>query len=263
MSTAIDRFRELHSQGTFLMPNPWDVGTARFLESLGFPTLATSSWGLAASLGRPDQTVTRDEMLAHTEALVSAIGVPLNIDSERCYADDLAGVTETVRLLGDAGAAGCSIEDFNPVTRSVDPIEVATERVAAAAEGARESGLLLTARAENPFYGFADLDDTVARLCSYRDAGADVMYAPGLVDADEIARVVTETGVPVNVLARANGPTVSRLSELGVRRISTGGAIARASFELLNRAARELLDQGTSSYTVGSLTADDYRRAFG
>jgi 2-methylisocitrate lyase-like PEP mutase family enzyme len=258
-----DKFRELHSQGTFLMPNPWDLGTARFLESLGFSALATTSWGFAASLGRPDQTVTRDEMLAHTEALVGAISVPLNIDSERCYAEDLAGITETVRLLGDAGAAGCSIEDFDPATRTIDPIEVATERVAAAAEGAKKSGLVLTARAENPFYGFHDLDDTIARLCSYRDAGADVMYAPGLIDPDQIARVVAQTGAPVNVLARSNGPSVNRLSELGVRRISTGGAIARASFELLNRAARELLDQGTSSYTVGSLTAEDYKRAFG
>ena len=163
----------------------------------------------------------------------------------------LPGVTETVRLLGDAGAAGCSIEDYDPATKSIDPIEKATERVAAAAEGAQESGLVLTARAENPFYGFDDLDDTIARLCSYRDAGAEVVYAPGLVDADEIARVVTETGVPVNVLGRSNGPSVNALAELGVRRISTGGAIARASFELLNRAARELLDQGTSTYSVG------------
>jgi 2-methylisocitrate lyase-like PEP mutase family enzyme len=258
-----DKFRALHSQGTFVMPNPWDLGTARFLESLGFSALATTSWGFAASLGRLDQTVTRDEMLAHTAALVGVINVPLNVDSERCYAEDLAGVTKTVRLLGDAGAAGCSIEDYNPVTKSIDPIGLATERVAAAAEGAKAGGLVLTARAENPFYGFHDLDDTIARLCSYRDAGADVMYAPGLVEVDAIARVVAETGVAVNVLARSNGPTVKHLSELGVRRISTGGAIARASFELLNRAARELLDEGTSTYTIGTLTADDYSKAFG
>ncbi len=133
-------------------------------------------------------------MLAHTEALVGVISVPLNIDSERCYSEDLAGITETVRLLGDAGAAGCSIEDYDPATKSIDPIEKATERVAAAAEGARMSGLVLTARAENVFYSGGDIDDTIARLCSYRDAGAEVVYAPGLVDAGEIARVVTETG---------------------------------------------------------------------
>jgi 2-methylisocitrate lyase-like PEP mutase family enzyme len=263
MSAMTDKFRALHSQGTFVMPNPWDLGTARFLQSLGFAALATTSWGFAASLGRLDQTVTRDEMLAHTSALVGAIDVPLNVDSERCYAEDLAGVTKTVRLLGDAGAAGCSIEDYDPVTKTIDPIGLATERVAAAAEGARASGLVLTARAENPFYGFHDLDDTIARLCSYRDAGAEVMYAPGLTNEDQIRRVVAETGVPVNVLARSNGPSVSRLGELGVRRISTGGALARASFELINRAARELLDHGTSNYTVGSLTAEDYRKAFG
>ena len=263
MSEMTDRFRELHASGTFLMPNPWDLGTARFLESLGFSALATTSWGLAAALGRLDQTVTRDEILAHTEALVATITVPLNIDSERCYSENLAGITETVRLLGDAGAAGCSIEDYDPATKTIDPIEKATERVAAAAEGARVSGLMLTARAENVFYGLGDIDDTIARLCAYRDAGAEVVYAPGLVDRGEIARVVNETGVPVNVLARSNGPSVAELSELGVRRISTGGAIARASFELLNRAARELLDQGTSTYTVGTMTAEDYKRAFG
>jgi 2-methylisocitrate lyase-like PEP mutase family enzyme len=202
-------------------------------------------------------------MLAHTAALTGVINVPLNVDTERCYAEDLAGVTKTVRLLGDAGAAGCSIEDYDPVTKTIDPIGLATERVAAAAEGAKASGLLLTARAENPFYGYDDLDDTIARLCAYRDAGADVMYAPGLTNPDHIARVVAETGAPVNVLARSNGPTVNSLGELGVRRISTGGAIARASFELLHKAARELLDQGTSTYTVGTLTADDYKKAFG
>ena len=117
MSEMTDRFRALHETGTFLMPNPWDLGSARFLESLGFDALATTSWGLAASLGRRDQTVTRDEMLAHTEALTSVIAVPLNVDSERCYSDDLAGITETVRLLGAAGASGCSIEDYDPATK--------------------------------------------------------------------------------------------------------------------------------------------------
>ena len=259
----IARFRSLHERGTFVMPNPWDVGSARFLEVLGFPALATTSWGFAASLGRRDQTVTRDMLLAHTEALVAAIKVPLNVDSERCYADDLPGVGETVRLLAAAGAAGCSIEDYDPATRTIDPVEKATERVAAAAQQADESGLLLTARAENHFYGHDNLDDTISRLCSYRDAGAGVLYAPGLVRSEDIARVVSETGMPVNVLARPNGPSVSELSELGVRRISTGGALARASFEVLNRAARELLDEGTSSYAVGSLTADDFKTAFG
>ena len=262
MSEMIERFQALHESGTFVMPNPWDLGTARFLESLGVPALATTSWGFAASLGRLDQTVTRDEMLAHTEALVGAINVPLNIDSERCYAEDLAGVTETVRLLADAGASGCSIEDYDPATKSIDPIEKATERVAAAAEGARRSGLVLTARAESYFYGIHDLDDIVARLCSYRDAGAAVVYVPGLVEKDHIAWVVAETGLPVNVLGRPNGPSVAELAELGVRRVSTGGALARASFEVLNRAARELIDQGTSTYSTGVLTADDYRKAF-
>ena len=173
------RFRALHREGLFVMPNAWDIGSARLLASLGFEAIATTSSGHAASLGRADQDVSRDELLGHVEALVGAVDVPVSVDAERCFADDPAGVAKTVELLAEAGAAGCSIEDYDPATGSIDAIDVATERVAAAVEAARNHGLVLTARAENHLYGIDDLADTIERLVAYRDAGADVLYAPG------------------------------------------------------------------------------------
>ncbi len=146
MTTSTDRFRSLHADGTFVMPNPYDLGSARLLAALGFPALASTSSGFAATLGRLDMMVGREELLDHVDALAAATDLPLNVDSERCYADDLAGVTETVELLAEAGAAGCSIEDWNPTTGSIDPMDVAAERVGAAAAGAAKTGLVLTAR---------------------------------------------------------------------------------------------------------------------
>lgn len=257
------RFADLHDRSdVFVMPNPWDVGSARILASMGFEALATTSSGHAASLGRRDQQVTRDELLAHVAALTRATALPLNVDAERCFADDTQGVVETIRLVADAGAAGCSIEDYDPATGAVDPVEVAAERVAAAAAEARRHGMVLTGRAENHLHGVDDLDDTVARLCAYRDAGADVVYAPGLVSREDIARVVMEVGRPVNVLAVRGGPSVAELRSLGVRRISVGGALAFAAYGALHRAARELLDTGTSDYTTGRLPPDAATAAF-
>src|SRR5262245_44795997 len=221
--TPIERFRELHREGVFVMPNPYDVGTARVLAALGFPALATTSSGFAATLGRLDMTVSRDEMLAHVAVMAAAIDLPLNADSERCFGNDPAGVEDTVDRIGQAGAAGCSIEDWNPDTAAIDPLGVASERVQAAAAGAARHGVVLTARCENHLHGFDDLDDTISRLVAYRDAGADVVYAPGLVDLVQIRRVVEEVGVPVNVLLRSGGPTVGQLGDVGVRRISVGG----------------------------------------
>jgi 2-methylisocitrate lyase-like PEP mutase family enzyme len=257
-----ERFRRLHDAGLFVMPNPWDVGSARLLASLGFPALATTSSGHAATLGRADQHVTRDELLTHVTALVAAVEVPLNVDAERCFAADPAGVAETVRLIARAGAAGCSIEDYDPVTGSIDAIDVATERVSAAAEAAATHGLVLTARAENHFYGIDDLDDTIARLCAYRDAGAHVVYAPWLVDLDGIARLVREVEAPVNVLAVAGGPSIGDLRSVGVRRVSTGGALARAALGALIAAARELLGTGTSTYAANAVSTADLEAAF-
>jgi 2-methylisocitrate lyase-like PEP mutase family enzyme len=257
------RFAELHVVGTFVMPNPWDVGSARLLESLGFPALATTSWGYAAALGRLDQQVTLDELLAHVVTLVDAIGVPLNVDAERLYADEPEGVAETARLIAGTGAAGFSIEDYDPARERLDPLADAVERVAAAAEVARAHGLVLTARAENHLYGVDDLDDTIARLRAYREAGAHVVYAPGLARLDEIARVVREVGVPVNVLALRSGPAVRELASVGVRRVSTGGALAWAAYGALVSAGQELLESGTSEYTDGSVEPELRQRAFG
>jgi 2-methylisocitrate lyase-like PEP mutase family enzyme len=198
--TTTDAFRALHREGTFVLPNPFDAGSARILEALGFAALATTSSGFAATLGRTDMHVTRDELLAHAALVCGATSLPVNVDSERCFADDPAGVTETVRLIGETGAAGCSIEDWDPAAGAIEPFDRAVERVAAAAAGAAASGMVLTARCENLLHGIPDLDDTIGRLIAYREAGAECVFAPGLVQADDIRRVVTECGAPVNVL---------------------------------------------------------------
>jgi 2-methylisocitrate lyase-like PEP mutase family enzyme len=202
-----ERFRALHGEGLFVMPNAWDIGSARLLASLGFEAIATTSSGHAASLGRADQQVTRDELLAHVEALAGAVEVPVSVDAERCFGDDPAGVAQTVELIAAAGAAGCSIEDYDPATDSIDAIDVASERVAAASEAARRNGLVLTARAENHLHDIDDLEDTIERLRRYRAAGADCVYAPGLVNREQIERVVNAVDAPVNVLAMRAGPS--------------------------------------------------------
>jgi 2-methylisocitrate lyase-like PEP mutase family enzyme len=259
---ARSRFQELHA-GTrlFVLPNPWDVGSARLLESLGFEALATTSSGLAASLGRLDQQVSREELVAHVTALTAATSVPLNVDSENCFPDAPGGIAETVRLLREAGAAGCSIEDYDPRGDRIEDFEAAVARVAEAAGAA--DGLVLTARCENFLHGRPDLDETIARLAAYRDAGANCVYAPGLRDLADIERVVDEVGVPVNVLLLPNGPSTPELESIGVRRASTGGALAAAAYGTLLAAGRELLERGTSTYASSRATPDDYRAAFG
>jgi 2-methylisocitrate lyase-like PEP mutase family enzyme len=263
MSAIRDRFRALHTRGTFLLPNPWDVGSARLLESLGFQALATTSSGLAASLGKRDQHVTRDELVNHVAALTAAVHVPLNVDAERCFADTPAGVARTVDLLAAAGAAGLSIEDYDPVSGRLETVQVAAERVAAAAEACGRHGVVLTARAENHLYGHDDLDDTIARLRAYRAAGADVVYAPGLRTPADIARLVESVAAPVNVLAVAGAPSVPELAGLGVRRVSTGGALAWAAYGALRDAARELQETGTTTFRARALTPAEMAAAFG
>ena len=260
------RFRELHARDRlFLMPNPWDVGSARVLAALGFEALATTSAGLAWALGKLDTQVTREELVGHVAAIAAATDLPLNVDSERCYPDDPGGVAETVRLLGEAGAAGCSIEDWNPVAGRIDDVGLAAERVAEAAEAARafDPPLVLTGRAENHLHGIDDLDDTVARLVAYRDAGADCVYAPWLTDAEQIAAVIVAVGVPVNVLAVPAAPPIPELARLGVRRVSTGSLLAGAAYGTLASAARELAGDGTSLYAAGRLSEQDKQAAFG
>ncbi len=249
-----DRFRALHREGLFVMPNPMDVGSARLLASMGFVALATTSSGLAATLGRRDYGVARDELLEHVAAVAAAVDVPLNVDSERCFGDDPAGVAETVELLAAAGASGCSIEDFDPATGSIDPLEVAVPRVAAAAQAARDRGVVLTARAENHLHGVDDLDDTIARLRAYRDAGAEVVFAPGVADPRQIRRLVEAVEMPVNVIATPGGPPIPELAALGVRRVSTGGSLARAAYGAIASAAAELQGPGTSTYLDGVIT---------
>jgi 2-methylisocitrate lyase-like PEP mutase family enzyme len=259
------RFRALHAAAQlFVMPNPWDVGSARLLASCGFEALATTSGGFAWSIGKLDQRVTRGELVAHVASLAEATSLPLNVDSERCYPDDPGGVAETVALLAAAGAAGCSIEDYDPATGGIDDVAIAAERVALAAEAAHRlpDPLVLTGRAENHIRGVDDLDDTIARLVAYRDAGADVVYAPGLRTVEEVAAVVDAVGVPVNVLALPNGPSVAELSSVGVRRVSTGSALAATAYGALRAGAHELLSTGTSRYAQGGVSADALRVAF-
>lgn len=256
------RFVELHTTGTFVMPNVWDVGSALVLQSLGFEAIATTSSGLAAALGRHDQNVTLSELTVHVKDVCSVVEIPVSVDSEAGYSTDLEGLKRTVGHLAAAGAAGVSIEDYLP-DRGLIAVEEATERVGSFSEAAHEEGVLVTARAENHLYGVDDLDDTVARLESYRLAGADVVYAPGLGEIDRIARLVGEVSAPVNVLLLPDGPTVGELREIGVRRISTGGSLAFAAYGALAAAARELLERGTTDFIAGGLTDEEREAAFG
>lgn len=237
----ISRFRELHADGCFVMPNPWDRGSARRLEAMGFPALATTSSGHAESFGRADQQITAEEMLEHASQIASTVSVPLNVDSERLFAEDLPSLAEMVEAIAATGAAGCSIEDYRPDTRSIDPLERAVARVATAADAAAASGLVLTARAEVLLYGEAGLDEVLERLVRYRDAGAAVVYAPGLREPSDIRRVVAELGCPVNVLLWPGGPDVGELADLGVRRVSTGGALMRVAYAAMEESASRLL----------------------
>jgi 2-methylisocitrate lyase-like PEP mutase family enzyme len=259
------RFRALHSaEGLFVMPNPWDVGSARLLETCGFEALATTSAGFAWSIGKLDQSVTREELVAHVAGLVDATSVPLNVDSERCYPDDPGGVAETVALLAEVGAAGLSIEDYDPASGAMDDVAVAAQRVADVAEAAHRLAdpMVVTGRAENHIRGVDDLDDTIARLIAYRDAGADAVYAPGLSDLDQIAKVVEAVEVPVNVLARPGGPSIAELASVGVRRVSTGSLLAGAAYAALIAGARELLTDGTSRYAESAAPRDVLWDAF-
>jgi 2-methylisocitrate lyase-like PEP mutase family enzyme len=250
------RFRELHTPGNpLLIPNPWDRGSALILASLGFRALATTSSGFAASIGRADGRVTRDEALEHAAIIVAATELPVSADLEDCFATEPAGVAETVRLAIGTGLAGCSIEDYSRDDgEPIFELKLAAERVAAAAQAAHEGPVpfVLTARAENYLHGHPHLADTIARLQAYQDAGADVLYAPGLRDIDEIRQVVREVDRPVNVLPVPGVPPVAELAEAGVARISVGGSFAYTAIGALVDAATELRDQGTYGYSAKS-----------
>jgi len=252
------QFLDLHRPGDpLLMPNPWDLGSAKLLAALGFRALATTSSGFAASLGRLDKTVSQQEALVHSAVIVAATDLPVSADLENCFADDPEGVARTVALAAETGLAGCSVEDFtgdedNPIYK----IALAADRVAAAAEAAHagRARLVLTARAENYLHGRPDLADTITRLQAYQAAGADVLYAPGLTSLADIRQVVAAVDRPVNVLAFSGVPPVSELAGAGVSRVSVGGAFAYAALGALVDAATELRDKGTYGYLANSAT---------
>lgn len=261
VDTIRRRFRDLHTEGTFVVPNPWDIGAARLLEHAGFPALATTSSGLAATFGRDDQQLTRDELLTHVTALTAAVDVPVTVDGERGYADSPEGVAETAELLAAAGAAGLSVEDYDPSTGRIEPLKVAAERVAAAAAVCSQYGMVLTGRAENHFYGVDDLNDTITRLLAYREAGALVGYAPGLRTLTQVRQVVEETGMPINVLILPDGPSVPELADAGVRRVSTGGSVTWVAYAALLNVVQELRD-GSNACLQHGLTPQLRAEAF-
>ncbi|HEY7946280.1 MAG TPA: isocitrate lyase/phosphoenolpyruvate mutase family protein [Acidimicrobiales bacterium] len=267
-SEQCDRFLRLHDgDGPLLLPNPWDAGSARLLASLGFEALATTSSGFAATLGRLDGSLSRHEALAHARDIVDATDLPVSADLENGFADDPAAVADTVREAVACGLAGCSIEDATgrPDAPIYDAAQ-ARDRVEAAAEAAHggDVHLVLTARAENHVRGRDDLADTIARLQSFQDAGADVLFAPGLVRLQDIRQVVTSVDRPVNVLALAGVPPVADLASVGVRRISVGGGFAFAALGAVVQAANEFLHDGTYRFReLAAPGAAAARAAFG
>jgi 2-methylisocitrate lyase-like PEP mutase family enzyme len=246
-------FRSLHERkGAFIMPNPWDAGTAKLLTALGFEALATTSLGVSSSLGRPDGAgvVSRAELLENCAAIAAATHLPVNADLENCYAHEPRAAAETIRLAAQAGVVGGSIEDATGNDDDqIYEVAKAAARIEAAAAAARAAGFpfMLTGRAENYLHGRPDLADTIKRLQAYQAAGADVLYAPGLRKLDDIATVVRNVDRPVNVLMGLTGValTVADLAKVGVKRVSLGGSLARAAFGGFLKAAREVHDTGT------------------
>jgi 2-methylisocitrate lyase-like PEP mutase family enzyme len=242
-----EAFASLHAGEPFVIPNPWDAGSARMLANLGFSALASTSSGFAFTLGRPDGAVTLDEVAAHTAAITAAVDVPLSVDLENGYADDDRGVATAVARVAGAGAVGASIEDYAPAA-GLYPPERAAERVAAAVAAARGLGFpfVLTARAENHIRGNPDLGDTIGRLQAYEQAGADVLYAPGLRTVEEIRAVCAAVSKPVNVLA-VEGLTREEIADAGAQRISVGGRLAWAAVQAAASAAAWIRDRGDFS----------------
>ena len=242
MPSTRTAFRRLHDAGCFVIPNPWDVGSARWLQQLGFPALATTSAGAAFVLGLPDGAVSRDRMLAHVRELVEATDVPVNADFGNGFADDPYGVAVNVRLCAQTGVAGLSIEDLSP-TGALYPLDLAVARVRAARVASDD--VVFTARAEGMLLPGPDLADVTRRLVAFADAGADCLYAPGLRTPEQITTVVRAVAPkPVNVLVSGGKRTVGQLAGLGVRRISVGSGLARAAWGGFVRAARAIATEG-------------------
>lgn len=258
MTTQVEKahtFRALHARPTpFIIPNPWDAGTARLLAQIGFEALATTSAGHAFSIGRPDNSVTRAQVIAHVATIAAATDLPVSADLENGFGESPDDVAETIRLAAAAGAVGGSIEDMARDQRAVYDPAYAAERVQAAAEAAATLPFpfTLTARAENYLVGRADLEDTIERLQAYAAAGAHVVYAPGLTSREDIAAVVRAVDRPVNVVMGLQGVqlTLQELAALGVRRVSVGSALARAAMGAVLRAGREMRERGTFTFAA-------------
>lgn len=268
MKTSAEKgaaFRALHARpGAFIIPNPWDIGTARLLAQLGFEALATTSAGYAFSAGRRDNQIPRDEMLAHAASIVAATDLPVSADLENGYGKDLNAVAETYRLAGGVGLVGASIEDATQ--RPDEPLydrELAADRVRAAVAAVRALPFpfTLTARAENFLVGRPDLKDAIGRLQAYQEAGADALYIPGLVSREDIAAVVSSVDRPVNVLMDAKF-TLADLAELGVRRVSVGSALTRAAYGAFLRAAREMREHGTFTFAHDAVSFREITQMF-
>ena len=246
-------FRALHERDeAFIIPNPWDIGSARMLASLGFEALATTSAGMAFALGLGDGRVTWDVVLAHCRDLVNATDLPVSADLEKGIGDNAERAAETVRAAAGVGLAGCSLEDFSgDEANPIFPFDLAVARIAAAAaaRNALPDDFVLTARCENLIHGIDDLDDTIRRLQAYEAAGADVLYAPGLRDLESVRRVCQAVSKPVNVLPFAgSGFTQANLSEAGARRISVGSLLARVAYGAFLAASQEMADTGSFNY---------------
>jgi methylisocitrate lyase len=266
MTTVYAVFRRLHQSGCFVIPNPWDRGSARMLESLGFPALATTSAGYAWSTGRRDNHVPLGDMLAHLADIAGAVGLPVNADFEGGFAESPEGVAANVALAVETGIAGLSIEDSTHDDASpLFEFELAVERVRAARQAIDQSGtgVLLTGRSEGFIAGRPDLAETIRRLTAYAEAGAECLYAPGLKNMGDVAAVVRAVApTPVNVLAGSDFTTVDELAALGVRRISVGGALARAAWTGFVTAAREIAGSGSFGGLGGTIASAEIQAAF-
>ena len=261
MVTQADKaqaFRALHSGEPFVIPNPWDVGSARALEALGFLALATTSSGFAFTLGRTDGKATLDEVAAHVAAIAEATSIPLSVDLENGYAEDAEGVARAIALVAETGAVGGSIEDYGP-NRGIYELPEALDRLAAAVEAARSLPFpfTLTARAENHIRDNPDLDDTITRLRAYEGAGADVLYAPGLRSAEEIRAVCEAVTRPVNVLVLP-GMSVADAFAAGARRVSVGGGLTWVALGAMVDTARSLLGGGAMARPAATLPLEDW-----
>ena len=264
-------FRALHARpGAFIIPNPWDAGTARILAALGFEALATTSLGLANALGRPDgaNAVSRDEVLANCRAIAGATDLPVNADLENGYAHEPRAAAEMIRLAAEAGVVGGSIEDATgEPDRPIYDFNLAVERVQAAVEVARSLPVpfMLTARAENLLHGRLDLDDTIGRLQAFDKAGADVLYAPGVRDLPTIRTVASSVSKPLNVVMSAADPglTAAQLAEAGVKRISVGGALSRLALAAFIEGAREMKDAGGFTWVRRTVPSKELKAMWG